>query len=181
MDVLSGEVEEQGIALVMIRDDALGLQGVHLAGVGPVVLRVDVKVLPEVVGCDRGLCLVCAEMLYVKEHSPQSSFAPQHSSCMSSTVLNHAIGPIANTSRSDGLTQNEKRLTLWSLKITQCKRAPVSCSRVHDAQEALEAPLVWEEFLFAPAEMPPERLEHLLRNPPGMDNDLTFQACDSCS
>ena len=37
------------------------------------------------------------------------------------------------------------------------KREPVSCARVHDAQEALEPPLVREVVLLAPSEMPSEK------------------------
>ena len=37
------------------------------------------------------------------------------------------------------------------------KREPVGCARVHDAQEALEPPLVREVILLAPSEMPSDK------------------------
>ena len=60
VDVLRRQVEEQGGALVVTRDDALGLQRVHLARVCPVVVLVDLKVLPEVVRGHGGTRLVGA-------------------------------------------------------------------------------------------------------------------------
>ena len=38
------------------------------------------------------------------------------------------------------------------------KREPVSCARVHDAQEALEASLVREVVLLAPSEVPSKKM-----------------------
>ena len=63
VDVLRRQVEEQGGALVVIRDNALRLQRVHLARVCPVVVRVDFKVLPEVVRGHGGLRLVSAAVI----------------------------------------------------------------------------------------------------------------------